>query len=312
MPGDEENTMKNKFTIWLLAAGLAPAVLLTGCSRRDEATIGTPANPLVVVISPAHTPAGSTQALDFIKKSLGAATAMTVEIKTAKTPAETIKLFDMGKADAGLVTLEEYLVAREEYGVHAPLQALRGAGLTEYDAAILTRAKDGITDVKELAGKKFGVTGPYSFSGFTLPCIYLAKAGIKPERVVSASHNENIARLLKGDFPAAASFAGQALHHAGLKVLAITGRVPNEPLVVRRSLAADKRTLLVSAFLALGNTAEGRKALGALADITGFRPVDEDVYKPVHDLLLKEGRSVYDLVPDGWEIQRLNQPYMPD
>ena len=296
----------------LLCAAALPALLLAGCSRRDEATVGTPANPLVVVISPAHYPAGGAQALDFIKKSLEAATAMTVEVKAAKTPGETIKMFDMGKADAGLVTLEEYLVAREEYGVHAPLQALRGDGLTEYEAAILTRAKDGITDVKELAGKKFGVTGPYSFSGFTLPCIYLTKAGIKPERVVSASHDENIERLLKGDFPAAASFAGQVTHHAGLKVLAVTGRVPNEPLIVRRSLAADKRTLLVSAFLALGDTSEGRKALAAFADITGFRPVDESVYKPVHDLLLKEGHSVYDLVPAGWEIQRLNQPYMPD
>jgi hypothetical protein len=61
--------------------------------------------------------------------------------------------------------------------------------------------------------------------------------------------------------------------------------------------------------MSLSSTPEGRKALAAVADITGFRHVEEGVYRPLHDLLRSEGKAVYDLVPDGWEIQKLNQPY---
>lgn len=301
--------MKTKYSSWLLASGLVPAVLLAGCTRRDEATVGSPANPLVVVLSPAHAP--SSGALDFLKKHLENATAMSVKLEVAATPADTIRKFDAGLADAGLVTVEEYLVAREEYGVHAELQALRGDKLADFEAVILARS-DGPKSVAELAGKKVGFVGPYSVSGFTLPCIFLGKAGVKPERVYSDSHDANVKKLEEGAVAAAATYARQAVYNKGLVTLAVTGRVPNEPLIVRRSLAAEKRNMLVSAFLSLDGTPEGRKALAEMAHISGFRPADEAAYKPLHDLLLSEGRSVYDLVPDGWHIQRLGQPYMPD
>lgn len=299
--------MKNGIRLGILSVLAAAA--LAGCSRRDEATVGSPENPLVVVLSPAHAP--SAGALDFVKKQLESATAMAVRLEVAATPADIMKKFDAGQADAGLVTVEEYLVAREEYGVHADLQALRGDKLADFEAVILARA-DGPGTVAELAGKKVGFVGPYSVSGFTLPCIYLDKAGVKPERVYSDSHDANVKKLEAGAVAAAATYARQAVYHKGLKTLAVTGKVPNEPLIVRRSLAAEKRGMLVSAFLSLDGTPEGRKALLEMAHISGFRPADEAVYKPLHDLLLAEGRSVYDLIPDGWQIQRLGQPYLPD
>ena len=73
-----------------------------------------------------------------------------------------------------------------------------------------------------------------------------------------------------------------------------------------------KREKLLAAFSTLADNPEGRRALGAMADITGFRPVDASVYKPIHDLIRSEGKAVYDLVPDGWTIYRLNQPYFHD
>ena len=96
---------------------------------------------------------------------------------------------------------------------------------------------------------------------------------------------------------------------AGLKVLAVTGRVPNEPVIFRRGLDEKKRQAIEAAFISLAAKPECRKALGALADITGFKPADPSVYRPLHELLRSEGKAVYDLVPQGWEIHRLNQPY---
>ncbi|MBI4350666.1 MAG: phosphate/phosphite/phosphonate ABC transporter substrate-binding protein [Elusimicrobia bacterium] len=290
----------------------AAALALGGCSRRDEATVGTPGNPLLVILSPAHSPASSPGALDHLKAHLEKATGMTVDLKAAASAAETVKSFDSDRTDAGLVTLEEYLVARAEYGVRPELQALRGDKLAEYEGAILTRAAGGAGAVAELAGRKVGFVGPYSVSGFTLPVIYLKKAGVAVTADYSAGHEAVLKKLVDGEIYAAATYARQASRKPGLKILAFTGKVPNEPLVVRKGLAPEKRKALSAAFLAIAGTSEGRRALGAVADISGFRPADEAAYKPLHDLLLSEGKSVYDLVPEGWDIRRLSEPYYPD
>ncbi|OIN99525.1 MAG: hypothetical protein AUJ51_12655 [Elusimicrobia bacterium CG1_02_56_21] len=302
--------MKIRSISRLLAAGSLSAVLLAGCSKRDEATVGSPENPLVVVISPAHNPPVSSGALDFLKKHLETETAMSVELQVAGSPGAAIKKFDTGKADAGLLTLEEYLVAREEYGVRAALQVLRGDKLAEYEGVILTRAADGARRVSDLAGKKVGFVGPYSVSGFTLPSIYLHRAKVDVVPYFSSGHQENIKNLVGGEVYAAATYARQALRSPDLKILAFTGKAPNEPVVVRSGLAAEKRKALESAFMSIGRTKEGRRALGLVADITGFRPADEALYRPLHDLIRSEDKAVYDLIPDGWEIYRLNQPYM--
>jgi phosphonate transport system substrate-binding protein len=292
----------------LLLAGLLPALLLAGCARRDEASVGTPKNPLVIVLSPAYVPAAG-DALEALRNGLEKASGLTVELKAAQSKSAAIKAFDGDSADAALLSLEEFLVAREEYWVRAELQALRGKGLADYEGVLLTRKNGGAAGVADLAGKKVGFVGPYSVSGFTLPALFLEKAGVKPEPVFAASHEEVLKRLLSGELYAAATYARQAEKAPGLRILAVTGKVPNEPLVFRRGLYDDKREALKKAFLGLAATAEGRKALGALADITGFRPADQNAYKPLHDLLLSGGKPVYDLVPGGWAIYRLNQPY---
>lgn len=296
----------------VFVACLLPLLLLSGCSRRDEATVGTPGNPLVVVLSPAHSPSASSGALAVIKKHLESESGLAVDLRVAESPAAAIKQFSSGQTDAGLVTLEEYLVARAEYGVRPELQALRGDRLAEYEGAILTRASGGAGTLAELSGKKFGFVGPYSVSGFTLPAIFLKKAGVMAAADFSPTHEANLRKLVNGEVYAAATYARQVSKHPGLKILAYTGKVPNEPLIVRRSLSPEKRKALASAFSTLSATPEGRRALGAIADITGFRPADEAAYRPLHDLILAEGQSVYDLIPDGWEIYRLNQPYYPD
>lgn len=292
----------------VFAALLLPALLLAGCSRRDEASVGTPANPLVVVLSPAYVPA-SGDALAVLKGLLEKSSGLSVEVKAARSKGAAISAFDGDAADAALLSLEEFLVAREEFWVRAELQALRGAGLSDYEGVLLTRKTGGAASVADLAGKKIGFVGPYSVSGFTLPAIFLEKAGVKPAPEFTASHEEALKKLVNGDFLAVATYARQASKAPGLKVLAVTGKVPNEPLVFRRGLYDDKRAALKKAFQDLSSTAAGRKALSALADITGFRQADQEAYKPLHELLLKSGKPVYDLVPEGWAIHRLNQPY---
>ncbi len=293
------------------AAGLAAILFMSGCSGRNEATVGTPSNPLVVVLSPAYSPASLPGAEKTLRERLEKASGLTLNLRVAASQSEAVNSFAAGKTDAALLRLEEYLVARQEYGVSPGLQALREAGASDYEAVLLAR-QDNKTSLDSLTGGKIGFVGPYSVSGFTLPSIYLKKAGESFIPVFSAGHDENVERLLNGELDAAATYARYASKRKGLKVLAVTGRIPNEPLVVRRGLDAAKREKLLTAFVSLAGDPEGRKTLGAMADITGFGPVDASVYKPIHDIIRMDGKSVYDLIPDGWNIYRLNQPYFPD
>ena len=48
----------------------------------------------------------------------------------------------------------------------------------------------------------------------------------------------------------------------------------------------------------------------AVAGITGFGPVEDGAYRGVHESLQEAEKTVYDLVPGGDEIRRLNQPYV--
>lgn len=292
----------------LLLAGVMPALLLAGCSRRNEGTVGTPANPLVVLLSPAHSPSGGS--LEVIRKHIEKAAGISVAVRVAKSASDTVRELGSGAVDAAIVTIEEYLVAREEYGVRPELQVLRGGGMSEYKGVILARAAGGPAGVAQLSGKKIGFVGPYSVSGFTLPSIFLKKAGISFEPQFFSGHNENVANLRGGKIDAAATYARQASRYPELKILAVTGIVPNEPLVTRGRLSQEKRDAVVAAFLTLADTPQGKKALGGVADLTGFRPVTAEVYRPLHELIRSNGKSIYDLVPEGWEIRKLNQPYV--
>ena len=302
--------MKKIYVARLMAASVISAFVLAGCSMRKEATVGTPGNPLVVAFSPEHVPAGTREPLDFIKNYLSSRTGMTVEVKTASSSQEIIDMLGSDKADAAFMTTEEYLVAREQYRVQAALQVNRRAGETAYDGVILAKAK-GPKDAAALAGKKFAFADPYSFSGYFLASVFLKEAGVKVEPVFAGSHKAALAALLEGKADAAATYAGAAKGHPELRVLAVTGTAPNEPVVVRRGLLPEKRQAIAAALTALPATPEGKRALGAVADITGFSPASEDAYRAVHTRILTAGKSVYDLLPEGWQMRQLNEPYMP-
>lgn len=291
-------------------AGLLAALSLTGCSHRWESSVGTQKNPIVVILSPAHAPA-SAQALRAIEDHLRSKTGMAVEVRVAATPVEAIERFGLREADAGILSLDGYLLAHEEYGVQAALQALRRGTSAEFEAVVLARADGPVKSLQDLAGRPFGFVDPYSVSGFILPAAFLHDKGIQVEPVLMGSHSAALKAVLDKSVPAAATFAPDKLDPK-LRILAKTGVVPNEPLAVRKGLQAKKREALVAAFLSLGESPEGKAALSSVADITGLRPVPEGAYRSAHDLLRSAEKSVYDLIPEGWEIRKLNRSYLPD
>ncbi|MFA5138458.1 MAG: PhnD/SsuA/transferrin family substrate-binding protein [Elusimicrobiota bacterium] len=293
-----------------LFACLLSLTVLAGCGRRDEATVGSDGNPLVVILSPLYMP-GTRGDLDFVQRHLTETSGMAVQVRVATSAIQVVEAFGAGTADAGLINVDEYLLAREEYGVSPTLQALRHEKETEYTGVLLVRPGT-ISSVRALAGKKVAFAKPTSLSGFLLPAVFLLGGNIDIQAEFTGSHEESIRRLKAGEVAAAATYFDMISRHRGLRILAKTGMVPNEPFVLRHGLRRDKRQAITAAFQSLGDTAEGKAVLRTMADISGFRPVWEDTYAPIHEILRAANKSVYDLVPEGWEMRRLNRPYLPD
>ncbi|MBI5244344.1 MAG: PhnD/SsuA/transferrin family substrate-binding protein [Elusimicrobia bacterium] len=293
------------------AAALLPlAAALAGCFGRRESEVGAPKDPLVILFSPSHAPAGSQEPLRFIERGLSSRTGMAVVVKVASSPVDAIDQFGRRAADAGILTLDEFLLAREEYEVREGLQILRGNGETSYDGVILVRAMNAPKDLQALNGLTVAFVDPYSVSGFLLSAQRLREAGVQVEPVFAGSHDKALQALLKGEVAAAATYGDVLAGRLDAAVLARTGTAPNEPLIFRRGLLPAKRDAVASAFKDLAGTAEGKKALKAVANITGFGPVQEDAYRPIHDLIQAAEKTVYDIVPGGEDIRRLNQPYI--
>ena len=245
-----KQTLKN-LPLLLAAAGLA------ACLGRGESSVGTEADPLVVVLSPSHIPEGwvanpsiplvagaPESALDpkaTLEQKLSEASGLKVSLAAAASPVDAVERLGARKADAGILSVDEFLLAHEEHGVRAGLQVLRGKGETRFDGVILVKVKGGARKAADLAGRKFGFVDPYSVSGFLLPARFLEKEGVKVESVFLGSH---------------------------------------------------------------------RKALRAVANITGFGPAEAGDYRAMHELLREAEKTVYDIVPDGAEVRRLSQPYI--
>ena len=259
----------------------------------------------MVVVSPAQALAGSEESLRFIARELSSRTGLTVVARTAASPLDAVEQLGRRQADAGILRLEEFLLACEAYGAIASRQLLHDNGAASYDGVILVRAADAARDVQALSGRRFAFVDPYSVSGFLLPALRLIRAGVHVDAAFAGSHDQAIAALVRGEAAAAATYADLAAGRRELRILARTGTIPNEPLVFRRGMLAGKREAVATALQSLAGTEEGRRLLPAVGYITGFGPVHEAEYDAVHDLLRSAGASAYDLVPGGAKFRRL-------
>lgn len=301
---------------WLVS--LLPAVLFIGAlalrqvrAAQQEAELGKPASPIVFVLSPDHGRELSRDDQASLAALLEAESGLAVEVRVAASPLAALEAFG-ARADVGLLNLFEYLLARDHYGVRARLQALR-AGAEAYAGEILVRSDGPIQALGDLAGRSIAYVDPFSTSGFVFPATLLADAHVHPVAEFAGSHAEALGRLRAGRSDAAATFAGAAAHDSGLRVLAHTADIPNEPVFFRAGLAADKVARLEAAFARLAELPEGKRLLGLSAGITGFHAVEDAAYASALAAIRAAGKTVYDVVPEGvWIDARFrNLDYVP-
>lgn len=261
--------------------------------------------PVVVVLSPAHAPAGGAAAVEALQARLTALSGVPVKVQLATTSLQAIEAFGGTQSHIGLLPVTEYLFARQAYGVEARLQVQRAAG-ARYVGEIVVTSDSKLKTVGDLTGKRIAYTDEFSTSGFLLPAALVASQGVKPKAVFAGSHEAAVAALRAGDVDAAATYGGVAAKDAKLKVLATTEPIPNEPVFVAKGVDPARAKAVLDALAKVAD--EG--GLTELAGITSMQPIHHDAYASLLERVRAAGRSTADLVPGGRAISLANEPIL--
>ena len=162
-----------------------------------------------------------------------------------------------------------------------PVACLRTAGKASYESWIMVRADSPVHKLTDLRGTRFGFGDPFSSSSHIVPRAMLVDAGLEPGkdfRCVYYAHHESAAQaVLTGDVEACGlrDIVGAKFREKGLRVLAVSGPIPNFPLVISPRASRGERAMLERALLTLPKTDEKAAAEFATWDEElsgGFAP----------------------------------------
>lgn len=256
--------------------------------------------PLVIVFGPQHMPARP----ELLKSRLEAASGLRLELRAAKTNEAALDELQSGRADAGLLPLFDFFYCAAVFEVE-PLAQVTRHGQSTMSAEVLVPETSPARALSDLANQRFGYVDRSSVTGFLLPAATLGAAKIHVEPVWLGTHDAVLSALVAGKVAAGASYSGHGATVPGLRVLATSSPVANEPLFVQKQLGADLREALTRALLAEHDP----DALAGLADATGFAVAAPETWQQASGTLEAAGLAVEETVQGGW--LRANEHRVP-
>ncbi len=286
------------------------AAFFTSCSRSEK-NIGSPENPIVFALSKPYYEKLSKEKAEIFEKKLNEKTGLFVKLSEISQSAEMIEAIGAGKIDSAMVSVNEYLIARQDYRSYPILQALRGKGEKKYFSGIVVLDKN-IKSIDDLQGKKIAARDPYSIGSFVLPTLFFSVNKNKPTFVFTGSYENSLKKLISNEVAAASLYEKMIKANKDLKLIQIMGPIPNEPVICRKDLDANLCLKIKEALLSIVNEKDGKELISSMADITGFDEVNSEAYKDLHETILNSGKDIYSLVPDSVNLKKIQEPYYFD
>lgn len=197
------------------------------------------------------------------------------------------------KIDAAWFGTEAYRGVLEQKLPVEPLVVPNRGGRSWYEGVVITRKDSGISKLSELKGKKFGFVDPQSSSGWSAPKRLLEREGLRiPEdfqtRVQGEpdylSKHDNVVHAVYFKTVDAGAVYAEAIQDTfgndpekigAIRVLASTGRIPNEPIVVLAALPPQEKSRIREAFLSLELDETEQRVFGG---VESFVPGSEALY----------------------------------
>lgn len=299
--------MKNALIIILVVIGF----LSFGCTQSKE--IGSKSNPLKFYLIPAQDLVGLERTGTALQKFLEKELDMHVVVELPQNYIAVVEAFGSKRADAAILNTFGYIIAKQKYDV-TPVLKLVNRGREEYYGQIIAH-KDGPKTIKEINGKRFAFVDPLSTSGYLFPLRYLTEQKVKvKEKVFAGSHDAVVTAVYQKKVDAGATFYTPADLDGTpkdarwvvktqfpdifekVKILQITGPIPNDPLVFRKDLPQELKTKLADALVKYLKTPDGKKNMFDMYHITDFKEANDKDYDIVRTYLKDIGQQAEDFV----------------
>ena len=295
--------MKKNLGLVILVLFSLMAFVLAGCGEAD---LGTEQNPLVW----SFVPSGETERVATGAESVAALieeeTGLIIDTNVATEYAGVIEAMcsDPVEAHMGSLATFAYVLASKKGCAEVALVSVR-YGSPSYNGQIIARADSGITQLSDLADKTFCRPDPLSTSGWIIPSLDIAAAGVDPdpglaEVVDAGSHDAVVAAVYNGDCDGGATFvdARSSIEEdypdvkEVVAVIQTSVDIPNDGLQFAPSVPQDIRDQIVDALLKIAETEEGKEALDTAYQWTALEKHGDEFYDPFRQLLDAAGIDV--------------------
>lgn len=194
-------SFKKKISLLIAAVMLVTTVFsMGGVTAQDGGDIGTADNPIQVYFVPSVEAQVIVEGGEVMAEALNAATGLEYEVFVATSYAATIEAMCAAPdVSMGFIPAAGYVVASNRCGVEVGAAAVR-FGWPVYWAQYIVRRDSDIYTFGDLEGRTWGYGDPTSTSGFIVPSVELAAAGITPgETLETGGHNQTVLAVYRGD-----------------------------------------------------------------------------------------------------------------
>src|SRR5215207_7789343 len=197
--------------------------------------------------------AGATELTDLIAEKTG----IQITPVVATDFAGVIEAMCNGEAQMGALNTFSYILAHGRGCAEVELISTR-FGSAYYSGQFITLADSGIDSIDDLNGTTFCRPDPLSTSGWIVPSITMAAAGVdldSLEIVDAGGHDSVVTGVLNGDCDAGATFVDARPEDVREQVVvfAETGQIPNDTISFSPDMDPEVKQKIVDALLEIGS-----------------------------------------------------------
>ena len=181
--------------------------------------IGSPEHPIKVLFVPSVDANIIVTGGEVMATALAEATGLTFEVTVPTSYAATIEEMCASPADTmAFIPGLGYAIASQLCGVDVAFKAIR-FGYPVYWAEYIVAADSEFQTLADLEGKKWGYGDQGSTSGYMVPAVELAAAGITPgEQVQTGGHNQTVTAVYNGEVDFGTVFYSVPLNPEGAPI----------------------------------------------------------------------------------------------
>jgi len=258
--------------------------------------------PITLAVVPSATP-GDAGALERLCDALAAILDVPVRGARPESYSALVGELEMDRVQYAWMPPALVAIASEKLRVAPLLSAVRGER-TDYASALFVTADSAIDSVEQLRGKRVAWVDRTSASGYLMPRLHLAAAGIDPdalfgEELFMRSHAEVVRAVASGRAECGATYGerpptGEPVRRAGfldvapertMRVLEWTAQIPNDVIAGHGLLPKSDHRVFANAILALAEQPEGRRMLNDAFHAERFITASRHQLRPLWPML---------------------------